>query len=549
MRSIIIPFFLLVSFATLGQTELFNKDIKYNHQDSLRGSITPEREWWNLKHYDLTVSVNIDSKSISGKNIVRYKVLQPMNVMQIDLQPPMKIIKVTQDGKNLEVVDDGNAHFIQLQKKQRKGKVEELSIEFEGIPVEAVNAPWDGGFSWKMDSNGKAFVATSNQGIGASLWWPCKDHPYDEPDDGQLLSINVPQDLIAVGNGRLMKEEKFADGSQTFVWKVVNPINNYGVNINIGDYVNFSEVFKGENGDLDMDYWVLRENEDKAREQFKDAPRTLEALEYWFGPFPFYEDSYKLVEVPYLGMEHQSSVTYGNKYKNGYNGRGQTSLDLSGSGWGLKWDFIIVHESGHEWFANNITNRDVADMWIHEGFTSYSESLFTEYFFGTKAGAEYSRGLRARIANDKPLIGDYDVNREGSSDIYYKGHNLLHTLRQIVDDDAKWRDVLRGLNLEFYHQMVTTKQVEEYMASTLELDLGAFFDQYLRDYRIPTLEYKIEDEKLSYKWSDVIDTFNMPLDVTIDQTEVRLIPTTEWQLAAGRTLEVDLDYYINTREL
>ena len=539
-----ISFCLSLSTLVYGQTELFQKGENYSRQDSLRGSITPEREWWDLKHYDLFVAVDIESRSISGKNIVRYKVLEPMKALQIDLQSPMKISKVTQDGEVLKVIDDGNAHFVQLTKKQRKGNVEELHIEFEGEPLEAARAPWEGGFSWKEDSNRKPFVATSNQGIGASLWWPCKDHAYDEPDDGQLLRINVTRELIGVGNGRLIKTDELPDGTKTFVWEVVNPINNYGVNINIGDYVNFSETYKGEKGDLDLDYWVLRENLEKARKQFKDAPRTIEAFEHWFGPYPFYEDSYKLVEVPYLGMEHQSSVTYGNKYANGYLG-----TDLSGSGWGLKWDFIIVHESGHEWFANNITNIDVADMWIHEGFTSYSESLYTEYFFGKKAGAEYSRGLRSRIANDKPLIGVYDVNKEGSGDMYYKGHNLLHTIRQIVNNDEKWRNVLRGLNKDFYHQTVSSKQVEEYISSEVDLDLRSTFDQYLRDYRVPSLEYKVEGKDISYRWSDVIDSFNMPIDVSVDGEVVRLNPTIEWQKIAGRLLEVDVDYYVGTRKL
>ena len=536
--SLIIPFCLFVTLVS-GQTELFKKNKNYSRQDSLRGSITPERKWWDLQHYDLSVAVDIDKRSISGKNIIRYKVLQSMTIMQIDLQSPMKISKVTQDGMALEVIDDGNAHLVQLRKKQKKGKVEELHIEFEGVPLEAARAPWDGGFSWKEDSNGKPFVATSNQGIGASLWWPCKDHAYDEPDKGQILRINVANELIAVGNGRLINAEELGDGTKTFVWKVVNPINNYGVNINIGDYVNFSEIYKGEKGNLDLDYWVLKENEQKAREQFKDAPRTIEAFEHWFGPYPFYEDSYKLVEVPYLGMEHQSSVTYGNKYDNGYLG-----TDLSGSGWGLKWDFIIVHESGHEWFANNITFKDAADMWIHEGFTSYSESLYTEYFFGKNAGAEYTRGLRSRIANDKPLIGDYDVNSEGSSDMYYKGHNLLHTLRQIVNDDEKWRNVLRGLNKDFYHQTVSSKQVEEYISSKVNLDLRTIFDQYLRDSRLPLLEFKIEDGGISYRWSDVIDSFDMPIDVLIDLKEIRLNPTTKWQKISGQALDVDVDYYV-----
>lgn len=536
--------FTIAALLSFGQSDLFNQDITYSRQDTLRGSVTEERAWWDLKHYELSVDVDIENKSISGKNIVTYQVLEPGSVLQIDLQDPMKITRVTQGGKDLEVTKEGNAHFIQLRNTQEQGSVEKLSVEFEGTPRIAVNAPWDGGFSWSKDSNGKPFVANSNQGLGASVWWPCKDHGYDEPEDGLLLTISVPNDLVAVGNGRLI-DKKVKGDKAIFTWKVINPINNYGVNVNIGDYVNFSEVYEGEKGNLDMDYWVLIENLKKAKDQFKDAKRTIEAFEYWFGPYPFYEDSYKLVEVPYLGMEHQSSVTYGNSYKNGYNGRGRGSFDWSGTGWGLKWDYIIVHETGHEWFANNITSKDIADMWIHESFTSYSETLFTEYHFGKSAGDEYVVGTRRVIANQSPIIGDYDVNKEGSSDMYFKGNNILHTLRQIINDDDKWRSILRGLNEEFYHRTVTTQQVENYIAQQAEMDLTKFFDQYLRNASIPRLEYKSANGKTSYRWADVIENFEMPLDVKIEGEVRRLNVTTEWNEVAGTALEVDVNYYIN----
>ena len=397
MRTTITLLFYLLSTWLVGQSDLFNQNIAYSRQDSLRGSITPERAWWDLKHYDLEVAVDIKHQSIKGTNTITYEVLEKGNQFQIDLQAPMQIIEVKQDGETLQVVDEGSAHFIQLQKNQTPGDRITLEISFEGVPRVAANAPWDGGFTWVTDSNGKPFVATSNQGIGASIWWPCKDHGYDEPDEGLLLSITVPDSLVAVGNGRLHDTIEQED-TKTFVWKVINPINNYGVNINIGDYVHFSEVFSGENGPLDLDYWVLRENLEKAKAQFKQVPMTIEAFEYWFGPYPFYEDGYKLVEVPYLGMEHQSSVTYGNSYKNGYNGRGRGSFDWSGTGIGLQWDYIIVHETGHEWFANNITVKDVADLWVHEGFTAYSESLYTEYHFGKDKGIHLVRAESSQIS-------------------------------------------------------------------------------------------------------------------------------------------------------
>ena len=520
---------------------------EFTRQDTLRGSITPERAWWDLQHYDLDVEVIPSDKTIKGTNTVTYTVLKKNDVMQIDLQPPMKLEKAIQDNKELSIKNDGNAHFIKLQKKQKQGKVYKLTLYFSGKPQEAKNAPWDGGFSWKKDKNGTPFIATSNQGIGASIWWPNKDHAYDEPDNGVDLAITVPSSLVAVGNGRLQKTDDNG-ATKTWYWKVVNPINNYGVNINIGDYVNFSETYKGEKGELDMDYWVLSYNLEKAKEQFKQAPKMMEAFEHWFGPYPFYEDSFKLVEVPYLGMEHQSSVTYGNKYKNGYLGR-----DLSGSGWGMKFDFIIIHEAGHEWFANNITNIDVADMWIHEGFTNYSESLYVDYHFGKEAASEYVVGLRRGIQNDRPIIGTYNVQHEGSSDMYNKGGNILHTLRQLVEDDSKWRSILRGLNKEFYHQTVSSKQVEEYINEKSGIDLTEFWNQYLRTVKIPKVEYKIDENELQFRYVNSIENFDMPVIAIINGNEEWIYPTSEWKTKgfskAIESVSIKKDFYVESKQV
>ena len=517
---------------------------KYSAQDTLRGSITPERIWWDLVYYDLDVTVQPKVKSIRGTNTIHYKVVSPNNIMQIDLQPPMKLIKAVQDEVELSINQNGNAHFIQLEKKQNRKKIEQIVLHFEGQPKEAINAPWDGGFSWKKDYNGNDFIATSCQGIGASVWWPNKDHMYDEVDSLQM-KITVPKHLKAVGNGRLRavtKNEKTA----SYTWFVSNPINNYGVNINIGDYVDFSETYNGEKGNLDMHYFVLKDNLSKAKKQFLDAPKMMKAFEYWFGPYPFYEDSYKLVEVPYLGMEHQSSVTYGNRYMDGYLGR-----DLSGTGWGLKFDFIIIHESGHEWFANNITNKDIADMWIHEGFTAYSENLFLDYYYGKEASSEYVIGTRKRIRNDRPIIGNYNVNAEGSSDMYYKGANMIHMLRQFTKNDEKWRGILRKMNAKFHHQTVTTQQIESFLSDEIDLDLHSFFNQYLRDVRIPTLEYNIDKNILHYRWTNVVEGFDMPIEFESNKQWQWLYPTVSWQTKAinSSTITVDEDYYITTKIL
>ena len=531
---------LIIIFFLTSNFNLFSQDYNFTKQDTLRGSITPERAWWDLVYYHLDISVNPDEKFIKGSNTITYSVLNSEDRLQVDLQDPLKITKVEQNGKILDFESVGNAHFIKLIEKQKKGDIQSIKVFYEGKPKEAVRAPWDGGLSWKRDSNGKHFVATSCQGIGASIWWPNKDHMYDEVDS-MLISVNVPNNLVNVSNGRLRKVENY-ENSNTFHWFVSNPINNYGVNINIGDYVSFSEVYQGEKGPLDMSYYVLRDNIEIAKSHFKDAPKMMEAFEFWFGPYPFYEDSFKIVEVPYLGMEHQSSITYGNRYMKGYLGR-----DLSRTGWGLKFDYIIIHEAGHEWFANNITYKDIADMWIHESFTTYSENLYLDYHFGKEASSEYVIGTRYSISNKDPMIGPYGVNRRGS-DIYTKGANLLHTLRQIADNDELWRSILRGLNRNFYHQTVETKQIEDYISSKIGFDLSSFFDQYLRNVTIPKFEYSILNGVLTYRWIDVIQNFTMPIEIKVDGENIKLYPTTQKKSIKieSETIKVDKNYYINS---
>ncbi len=532
--------FALVNFSIFAQKE------KFTLEDSLRGSNTAERAWWDLKNYDLSVSIDPSKKHIFGINKITYVVLKESKTMQIDLQSPMKIKKVTQNGHSLKFNEKGNAHLIELKMKQVLNDTNSIEIQFEGQPLISKNPPWSGGFTWEKDENGKDFIATSCQGIGASIWWPCKDHPADEPDNMQIhVSIPTALNLTAVANGRLENVVKDAKWT-TFHWKVKNPINNYGVNVNIGDYVEFSEVFEGEKGPLDCQYYVLKNHLEEAKIQFKQVPMMLKAFEYWFGPYPFYEDSYKLVEVPYLGMEHQSSVTYGNGFKNGYLGK-----DLSKTGWGLKFDFIIIHESGHEWFANSITNQDVADMWIHESFTSYAENLYVEYYFGKEAGAEYVIGKQAKIKNDKPIIGNYYVNNEGSGDMYYKGENMLHTLRQWVRNDDRWRMILRKMNDTFYHQTVTSVQIEAFFAKETGFDLKPFFDQYLRNTTVPIFQYQIEKDNFKFRWDNCVQGFNLPLKVKINESEYWIEPSTEWRSVSLQknieSVSVDQNLYIEIK--
>jgi len=528
---------LFYSFQLTAQKQVFT------HQDTLRGSITPERSWWDLTYYHLDITVDPSDSTINGTNTIYYRVLDNPALMQIDLQPPLVIKSVVQNGKQLAVTHDGNAHFIKFTDPQDKGSVKSVVITYGGRPHIAKRPPWDGGFTWKKDKNGLPYIATSCQGAGASLWWPCKDHMYDEPDS-MLISVTVPASLTDVSNGRLRSiSTDRKKKTKTYNWFVSNPINNYGVNVNIGDYVNFTEKYNGEKGVLDCSYWVLKENLVKAREHFKQVPLMLKAFEHWFGPYPFYEDSYKLVEVPYLGMEHQSSVTYGNGYKNGYMG-----YDLSGTGWGTKWDFIIVHESGHEWFGNSITYKDLADMWIHESFINYSESLFTEFYYGKAAGQEYVRGTRKNISNDIPIVGFYNVNNEGSGDMYYKGGNMLNTLRQVINDDDKWLNILRGINKDFYHQVVEGKQIENYISSKTGMELKPFFDQYLRDVRIPVFEYYVKDSVLNFRWNNCVSRFNMPLRISLNGTSKVIFPKARWDAikieSREAVIEVDPNYYV-----
>jgi len=516
----------------------------FTRQDTLRGTITPERAWWDLTYYHLDIVVNPSDSTINGTNTVTYRVIKPAGLMQIDLQEPLKIIKAVQNNNVLNFKREGNVYWIELAEKQEQGKVYSVVLTYGGRPKISARPPWSGGITWKKDKNGLPFVASSCQGDGASLWWPCKDHMYDEPDS-MLISVNVPGNLMDVSNGRLRSVVKQKNKTKTYNWFVANPIDNYGVNINIADYAHFSEIYNGEKGRLDCDYYVLKEDLEKAKLQFKQAPLMLAAFEHWFGQYPFYEDGYKLVEAPYLGMEHQSSVTYGNGFKNGYRG-----TDLSGSGWGLKFDFIIIHESAHEWFANSITYEDIADMWIHESFANYAESLYVEYYFGKEAGSEYVLGTRANILNDKPIIGFYNVNSEGSSDMYYKGGNMLNTLRQIVNDDQKWLAILRGLNKDFYHQVVKGSQIENYFSEKTGINLKPFFDQYLRDIRIPVFEYYVKGNSLSFRWNNCVSGFSMPLKIYVSGKEQIIKPTPLYDTlkldTENAVIKVDPGYYVAT---
>lgn len=534
----------LLSITTNAQ--VLNHKKEFTRQDSLRGTNNEFRNWWDVKHYKVNVEPDFSTKSIKGTSTITFDISakQGSDLIQIDLQEPMKIVHVKLNGQEIkEFKQDGNVYFITVGKKL-KAKDNLLELQYQGNPRVAIKAPWDGGWIFTKDEKGRDWMSVAVQGLGASAWFPNKDYLGDEPDNGMELEIVTPKDLVGVGNGRLVSEKTIKD-KKIYKWKVVNPINNYNIIPYIGNYVNFKDTYQGEKGKLDLNYYVLDYNLEKAKIQFEQAKLMLKSFEYWFGPYPFYEDSFKIIDAPHLGMEHQSGIAYGNKFKNGYLGR-----DLSGSGWGLKWDFIIVHEAGHEWFGNNITEKDVADMWIHESFTAYSETLFTETYYGKKAADEYVRGTRNAIQNDIPIIGVYGVNQEGSGDMYYKGANMIHTLRTWLNDDVKFRGILRGLNKEFYHQTVTTAQIENYIAQNSGLDLTSFFNQYLRTIDIPTLEIKQENNQISYRYTTIVEGFKMPL--RLNNSEITIYPTKDWQVLNQSTIkkvsdvEVNPNYYIKT---
>ena len=540
----------------------------FNHSDSLRGSLNENRDWFDILDYTLIINPNIEQHSLE-KSQVNWlaKVVKAGNTskkIQIDLQQPLMIdsidfgllVNTTNytakwvGSKKLKFIREGNVAIASIDTNLSIGDVFQLDIYYHGKPREAVNPPWDGGWIWKKDANGKPWISVACQGLGASVWYPCKDHQSDEPDNGMRIFIKNFDGLESISNGRSYSFE--GERGDYARWMVRNPINNYNIIPYIGDYVKWYETYKGLKGDLFVSYYVLREDSAKAVEQFKQVPLMLKAFEYWFGPYPFYEDGFKMVQSPHLGMEHQSAIGYGNKFKNGYLGR-----DLSGTGWGLKWDYIIVHESGHEWFANNITTNDIADMWVHEGITTYSEALYTEYYYGIEAANEYMYGLRKNIRNDRNIIGTYGINAEGSGDMYAKGATMMHTIRKSINNDSLFRSILIGLNKDFYHRTVNTSQIENYITNKSKINFSKVFDQYLRTTQIPNFVYHYDpnEKLLTYQWKNCVPGFDLPLHFKINeinydfmpldyQTQTRLIKDPNFDIVAF-TKRLQQLYYVN----
>ncbi len=559
MKTKLLVFSLLISLS-MNFSQAQKGEKKYTRADTLRGTIGVERAWWNIQFYDLHVTPNIIDKTINGFVDISYQVLKKDKTMQIDLQQPLVIDSAfdynSNSQINLNFEREGNVYWIHFPKYATIGEEKTIRIYYKGIPQEAKNPPWGGGVTWTKDSLGNPVVSTTCQGLGASIWWPCKDHQSDEPERGARISITTPDTLMDVSNGQLTNIIDIPKTHQkTWVWEVKNPINNYSLSMNIAKYVSFSDTLNGEGGILPLNFYVLPYHLDKAKIQFQQAKPMLHCFEFWLGKYPFYEDGYKLIEVPYLGMEHQSAVTYGNKFKNGYLGR-----DLSGTGWGLKWDFIIIHESGHEWFGNNITSNDIADMWVHEGLTNFMETLYSQWLSGKQAGYEYNFGIRKNITNRSPIIGKYGVNAEGGNDMYYKGSNMIQTIRNSMDDDSLFRKTLRNMNAEFYHKTVMSTEIESFISKSAGFDYSHVFDQYLRNTDIPELQlsYQKDKQKLFFRWTNCIEEFDLPITLRTDKDKKKIAPKkdswnsidiTEQEAGFFNPAAIELKYYIKVREL
>ncbi len=507
----------------------------------------PARAWWDTESYRIDLQVDTATGYLRGQVRITARVVgAPIDSLQIDLMEPMSI-------KEVERVKNGEKYFCRTAQngpvyyihddfsKLAPGSTFDFTIAFEGRPQIAANAPWDGGLVLSRDHNGKRWIGLACQGQGASIWLPCKDYQGDEPGVVDLF-LQVPHGVSAIANGQLIGQVIEQESSSLWNWRVVNPINLYDISFYIGDYVHWADTLAGAKGTLPLDFYVLRDNLVKAKAQFKVVKPMLHCFEEKLGPYPFYEDGYKLVEAPYLGMEHQSAIAYGNKYKMGYLG-----LDRSRTKVGLDFDYIIIHESGHEWFGNNITTLDKADTWVHEGFTTYTETIFEECLKGKALAFTYQKGKKHIVRNDRPVQGTFHICDEGSGDHYEKGAFLVHMIRMIMNDDAKFFAMLREMNSGFYHKIINGKDVEAFMSEYSGKDLSRIFDQYLRESGLPRLEIKKGAKKLSYRWTDCVAGFNMPVLVNLNGKNTWISPLDTWQElpVKAKKIKVDENFLVN----
>ncbi len=525
-KHIIVPFLLLLGITLLQAQPNFDWQQTFTRADTLRGGLRPERTYYNVTFYHLDIQFDIAQRFIKGYNDIEFRVVQDFERMQLDLFENMTISKIEYLEKNVPWVREGNAFFVTLP-KQKKGNLSKIRVYYEGNPIVAQHAPWDGGFVFSKDNTDNPWVGVACEGIGASLWWPNKDHLSDEPDS-MAISIAVPTGLNCVCNGRLRSQDTLPDGYTRYNWFVSYPINNYNVTFNIAKYAHFSDTYTSKDGSkLDLDYYVLPNNLEKAKKQFEQAKTMLEAYEYYFDQYPFWRDGYKLVETSYLGMEHQSAIAYGNKYLRGYLGGGIPS--------NMKWDYIIIHESGHEYFGNSISSNDHADMWIHESFTTYLEALFVEYTLGRNEVNNYLAYQQHNILNQQPIVGPRGVNFDSwvSSDHYYKGAAILHTLRKAIGDDVVWFGLIKSFYQQYKYQNIANETFFNYVNTYTKKNYNAFFAQYLFYPKLPIFEYKTVVKRtntiLKYRWKTDVPNFDMPIEIQEGEKTRRLFPTASWQ--------------------
>lgn len=551
MRHVLLFAFCLALNTLFAQADFWVKNnFHFTHADTLRGKLTPERACYNVLHYDLNLDIDIEGKSISGSNVIQYSVINDFKTLQLDLFANLSIDRIECKKKSLKFRREANAVFVSFKKAQLKGTTGEIKVYYHGKPTEALNAPWDGGFTWGRDSLKRPFVAVSCEGIGASLWYPCKDHLSDEPDNGADMTYRVPKhpELTAVGNGRLI------DNTQAgYHWKVVAPINNYNITLDIANYTHFGETYTSADGKtLALNYYVLDYNIKRAQHTFAQVKPMLAAYEKRIGNYAYYQDGYKLVETPFVGMEHQSSIAYGNKYMRGYSGRQMDEVNF---------DFIIIHESGHEWFGNAVSCRDLAEMWIHEAFTTYMESVYVEELYSYDIAMKYINYHAPYVVNKTPMIGPYNVNfNDHNTDIYYKGSLMLNTLRHAIANDVLWWDILRTFYNEHINDYADRKDFAALLLRKTGKDYSTILSQYLDYPELPLFEYGLRESSdgksltLKYRWRTDVKGFDMPLRVGSAAEMRTIIPTNDWQetqlnMTAANFRIANGLFYIRTKQL
>jgi aminopeptidase N len=510
--------------------------------DILRGSYGQYRANNDLLFYHLDVRVDPEKKFISGKNTIRFKMLKDDTRIQLDLHQALNVDKILLGTTELKYEREFGAVFVDFPETLRAGRVYSIDFYYSGNPLETGRF---GGIAFRKDSAGRPWINTACEGIGASIWWPNKDQWRDEVE-GMQISVSIPNDLVDVSNGKFMGKTDLGDGYTRWDWLVHYPINNYDVALNIGKYEHFSDKL----GDLPLDFYALPEDLDKAKKQFAQAKGMLEAFQHYFGEYPFKKDGYKLIQVPYSGMEHQSAVAYGNHFANGYLERDWTGVGIS-----LRFDFIIIHESGHEWFGNSITAADPSDMWIHEGWTTYLECLYVEYMYGHDDYLKYVNAYKSKVKNAKPIIAERGVNAEPPQDQYFKGALFLNTLRSVVNDDPRWFRLIHDLYQHFKYKNIMTEDIVAFFNQKTGKDMTPIFNQYLRHTAIPILELKFSagEGTVSYRWKVDEPGFAMPVRVGKKDSWQLIQATTDWQTLKTPLAKDDFDvatdlYYINVHK-